>query len=138
MKRITLLALCMLLFSGMAWAQVGEATGTADTGNATEESLMGGELNATDDNATGEQPMGGYGDNATMGEQPMAFEDLDQDADQEVSWQEFQQAYPEADRELFDTYDMSNTGSLNQDEWQEAQSDLELRGYESEGNATGQ
>jgi hypothetical protein len=82
--------------------------------------------------------MGGYGDNATMGEQPMAFEDLDQDADQEVSWQEFQQTYPEADRELFDTYDMSNTGSLNQDEWQEAQRDLELRGYESEENATGQ
>jgi hypothetical protein len=133
MKRIILLALCMLLFAGMAWAQVGETTGTADTGNATGESLMGGEQNAT-----GEQPMGGYGDNATTGEQPMAFEDLDQDADQEISWQEFQQTYPEADRELFDTYDISNTGSLNQDEWQEAQRDLELRGFESEENATGQ
>jgi hypothetical protein len=73
MKRIILLTLCALLFTGIAWAQVGEGTGTPDTGNATEERPMGLDENATD---TGVQPRGleqepGTMDQPRTGEQEM-------------------------------------------------------------------
>jgi hypothetical protein len=80
---------------------------------------------------TGEQEMHHPGtmDQPRAGEQEMRFEDLDRDMDDQISWSEFQQAFPEVEREMFDTYDVTNTGHLNQQEWQDARRDLQLRGY---------
>jgi phosphatidylinositol-binding clathrin assembly protein len=149
MKRIILLALCSLLFAGVAWAQTGEATGTADTGTAT------GEMPMADDNATdtGEQPMAGEQpeDQPLAGEQPMAgeqepgtmdrqmgqeqemgFDQMDQDGDQAVTWQEFQQAFPDVPYSMFEEFDLDNTNSLSEQEWEDARLHLKEKGYQLE------
>jgi hypothetical protein len=136
MKRIILLALCSLLFAGVAWAQTGEATGTADTGTAT------GEMPMADDNATdtGEQPMAGEqpedqplaGEQPMAGEQEMGFDQMDQDGDQAVTWQEFQQAFPDVPYSMFEGFDLDNTNSLSEQEWEDARLHLKEKGYQLE------
>jgi hypothetical protein len=125
MKQI-IFALAFLLVSGIAGAQTGESTGTADTGSP----IFGG----SGDNATGaaEQPMAGEQQPGVVGGVEMPFEAMDMDADQNVTFEEFQEAFPEVDRGMFEDFDLDGSGSLNAQEWEDARRHLELRGHELE------
>jgi hypothetical protein len=143
MKRIILTALCSLLLAGMAWAQTGEQTGTPDTAGeqpmsdqqqpGSEQPMSGQQESQT---PAMEQPMSGQQESQTPAmEQPMSgqqqemtFESMDQDSDMNVSLYELQQQYPDVDREQFRQWDQDNDGVLDQNEFEQAKSDLQQSG----------
>jgi hypothetical protein len=67
---------------------------------------------------------------AQTGGDVLSFEELDRDIDSHVSWQEFRQAFPDVEREMFDEFDADNTGKLNQEQWSNARTYLMNRGYQ--------
>jgi hypothetical protein len=67
---------------------------------------------------------------AQTGGEVLSFESLDRDFDGFVCWQEFQQAFPDIEREMFDEFDTDNTGRLDREQWSNARQYLLLRGYQ--------
>jgi hypothetical protein len=67
---------------------------------------------------------------AQTGGEVLSFESLDRDIDGFVSWQEFRQAFPDIEREMFDEFDADNTGRLDPEQWSNAKQYLLLRGYQ--------
>jgi hypothetical protein len=67
---------------------------------------------------------------AQTGGEVLSFEELDRDMDGYICWPEFQRAFPGVEREIFDQFDIDDTGALDQEQWENARIYLQLRGYQ--------
>jgi hypothetical protein len=67
---------------------------------------------------------------AQTGGEVLSVEELDRDMDGYICWPEFQRAFPGVEREIFDQFDIDDTGALDQEQWENARIYLQLRGYQ--------